>query len=142
MVDIEPKTGLIYFGTEDSYVSKDITSLDTKFSGLIQSYKRAAKNVGEVVRTELRGEVLYGLIVKNTNDDKMRFTDLENCCKKLSTLNKKDGYYYFGIDAPFKEGGSMHMEKIINVMRSILYDNDIYICWPEDRRNFMPTVVY
>lgn len=132
---IESGSIVLYFGTENGDTNPVMESLDKKYY-IIPNYKKSQKILGNVIRTEKFNDIIYGCIVKKKNEDLFNFAYFEKCLKEIKKRNKKDQYMYVAIEAIRDE--DLLLEKITNIIRTILYDLELYICWPEELQYYMP----
>lgn len=133
MVGIESETALIFFGSEDGSVDNCGRNLDFKFNFLLD-YKRQMKRIGDVIRLEKKREVLYGLIVRQKQNDVFSYVNFEKCLYELRKLLKKDEFVYIGIEAFCVNDDKGTMEKVISVMKGVLLAPglELYVCWPKE----------
>lgn len=135
--DIETGTAIIYFGTEDAYVSDDIQKLDHKFR-FIHQYKSDNRQLGSVIQSPVcNGQYkLYGCIVKKNAKDSFNFTSFQKCVETLKK-NNRNGFDYVAFQA-FKDSDNVLMSKITNMLRLYLHHVEIYVCWGGEMQQYMP----
>jgi hypothetical protein len=137
LVDIETQTALIFFGSEDGSVDNCGTDLDRKFNFMLD-YKRQSKKIGNVIRLEKKGEVLYGLIVRQKETDVFSYINFEKCLYELRKFLKKDDFLYVGIEAFCVDDDPGTVEKVISVMKGVLLASglELYVCWPKELQHY------
>lgn len=137
LVDIESGTGHIYFGYCDGTVTDDITSLSSKFS-ILPAYKSNKREIGDVIRTQEKIDIAYGIIIKQSPKDKFSFVQLEKGLRQLNKFIKKDEYNYVGFQAFVDENDEQIIDKITTIMQYALKDVEIWVCWPKDIEKYCP----
>jgi hypothetical protein len=133
LIDIESETALVFFGSEDGSVDDCGMDLDRKFNFLLD-YRKQKKQIGEVVRLEKKGEVLYGLVVRQRPSDVFSYANFEKCLRELWKHLKADRFQYIGIEAFSVKDDDVTMEKVISVMKGPppVPGLELYVCWPKE----------
>ncbi|KAK4872808.1 hypothetical protein RN001_014837 [Aquatica leii] len=139
LVEIEPGTAIIYFGTVNGHVSEDLQSLDNKFR-IIGDYMRANRKLGDVIQVYKNDQQysLLGCITRNTEKDLFDFSSFQKCIVQVKKLNKNH-YGYIGIQAFHDDHDDLLLNKIINMMRYSFIKVEVYVCWGGKMLNFMPS---
>ncbi|CAH1372302.1 unnamed protein product [Tenebrio molitor] len=127
--DIEYGTVIVYFSSEDEFVSPEMHSLDAKFH-FLREFGFAKKMSGSVIfYTKTDGYLLCGCIVKKTKADPFDFVALQKCLYSIQTESKKRQLYYVAFQALTDEDTCMN-HKLVNVMRNSFREVEVYVCCP------------
>lgn len=139
VANIESETTIIYLSSEDGYESDEMEQLDKKYPFLSQ-FRRERKSLGTIIRSDFSTKyyILYGCIVKKTNECPFDFVSFTKCLTQINKHNKKDKYVYIGFQAIKDEKDDLLMEKIVTLLRNYLTNVEIYICWDGDLVSHMP----
>ncbi|KAF2883990.1 hypothetical protein ILUMI_22188 [Ignelater luminosus] len=144
VVQIEPETAIVYFGSEDGYVSEEVDSLSTKFRTVKRDYTTSNRKLGDVIQTwSDNNYALYGCIVKKQKDDLFDYISFQKCINRLRTLNSKENkFYYVAFQAFLDQSDDLVISKVINLLRYSLRDVEVYVCWPHHLAYLMPRDYY
>ncbi|XP_071057514.1 uncharacterized protein [Onthophagus taurus] len=140
VADIESYTIIIYPCSRDENITKTMTDLDKKFN-IRTDYGRSRRNLGDVIRTDTRlNYILYGVVVKERAQDPVNYVHFQRCIKEINQRNNKhDQYEYVAMEAFRDDPDNMVINKLVNLMRNTFYYNvEVYICWPEELKQFAP----
>ncbi|PSN50753.1 hypothetical protein C0J52_01172 [Blattella germanica] len=133
LIDMETKTGLVFFGAIDGNVDECGKDLDKKFKFMLD-YQKESKQVGNVLLFEKRLEYLYGFVIKQKGNEAFSYVNVEKCLYELRKRVKKDETYYLGFQAFCVDDDNLTMEKFISVVRNVFNGTevDIYFCYPKE----------
>lgn len=137
LVEIENGTAILYFGTEDGFISEDIEDLDKKFR-IIIDYKSTRKQLGDIIHAHKNNDAysLYGCIVRKTKDAPFDFMSFHKCITQIKKKNKD--YYYVAFQAFLDSSDDLIVNKIVNMLRHSLIKLEIYVCWGGKMKQYMP----
>ncbi|XP_044269461.1 uncharacterized protein LOC123014415 [Tribolium madens] len=129
--DIESGTVILYFSSEDEFITDEMRSLDEKFN-FLNEFKFGRKSLGSVIfTTKTTDYLLCGCIVRRRKNDSFDFQAFQKCLQAIQRENRKHKYYYYAFQA-FEDKDSTLNQKIINLMRNSLRDIEVYVCWVGD----------
>lgn len=126
--DIESYTVIVYFSTEDGYLTNSVIELDKKFH-FLNKFRQTRRNLGDAIRHDdkNRNYILYGCIVRKSKEDSFDFKSLKKCLLEVNKNNRQDQYDYIAFEALGDDEGLLH-EKILTLMRFYLRKVEIYVC--------------
>lgn len=140
LVSIEPETIILYFTTEKGEQTKEMETLNEKFS-FMSHHNSASRHLGQVIKYDkITNYVLYGCVVRKTAEDLFDFESFGKCLTQINKENKKNMYEYVGI-TPI-EDVLLH-EQILTLMKTMLKYVCIYVCrhnsnWSDDCTKIKP----
>lgn len=137
IVDIAQETIILYLCSEDGHVTKEMEQLDNKFR-FLDHFKRQNKLLGQCVRFDrTKNYILYGCTVRKGKNDDFQFGAFEKCLREVQKKNNNDKYHYVGIQAVDSRDWSLNL-KIINLLRNLMRNVEIYVCWPGELGSQIP----
>lgn len=126
-------TGLVFFGTVDGHMDNSGEKLDKRFH-FADDFKKAEKGEGMVVKMNKQKELIFALIVKNTEQDEFSFTNLEKCLNKLSMMLKEARYEYIAFEAFEVPTDDVLIHKILSMCCNYIHKHvmEVWVCWPPE----------
>lgn len=126
-------TAFVFFGTADDHMDSSGEKLDKRFR-FAEEFKKAQKSEGTVVKMIRQKELIFALIVKNTEKDEFSFLNLEKCLNQLSAMLKEAQYEYVAFEAFEVPTDDVFVHKVLTMFCNYVHKHvaEVWVCWPPE----------